>query len=813
MRLTLRLISFGIFCFTLSGLHTGVRAGESVSCGPNDGAPLEIAVIARRGTLSGSVEQGVRGACKATASTSATESTSSTETTPKTESTPTQVSFLPYDDERDGFDKIRQLITEKSVQLIIGPTESSLFLRLDEFLDTPERQVPIVSPIVTADVEKPELSWLFRINVNTARRARAIYSFLNKRDVQNFAVLYADNKFGETAEAAFRGELFASQNMRFRSFRYSDPDVDVSDWLRQTYALRPEAIGIFGSRDDIRKIRRKIPSNEWNAYDPYVFTIVDMQGTDAENMYFLTVGSELTEDGEQTGNEVAALSFDTTVLLLKIAEELQREGIAPGKTEWPEQFKTRLMNKMSQSMSDDRLRTSVLRSNNPEPTVMRFDGPDAKVVALRKLSGWESGIVNWFEILGRRFGVAPIVNLAGIGLIVVFLTGLDLRRTQGVLTKELREVSFVMLMLFNATVAMALFFVLAMQDVLAWDSVAQALIVAFGYAGLLNSTLFQTDAGEAIGARRYYERMVGSIHDNIRKRQFEKRGPIINYIAYANSRSHLREMLVDSYSYAGEARRKEELIAELEAEVEKGQSTISKRKALARKALSELTFASMVAQRIVPANVKREKIPDPEPIVARRVDLCMAEGTPTVAQAIRRVEGLHTSEELRREFRSELELGLTPKAELSVCFRWMILLEGYSALQFLNSTRPLNWDDAETSAKSANDSAEPANRRECPRAALAESLTVVGEGKAILARFSDISESGAKIVFAEPQSDLPDNLTLSTTAKAKVPIENATVEVIHHELEEDSVGGCGVRWCELEDETVSCIRDYVVANL
>ncbi len=131
---------------------------------------------------------------------------------------------------------------------------------------------------------------------------------------------------------------------------------------------------------------------------------------------------------------------------------------------------------------------------------------------------------------------APIVNLAGIGLIVVFLTGLDLRRTQGVLTKELREVSFVMLMLFNATVAMALFFVLAMQDVLAWDSVAQALIVAFGYAGLLNSTLFQTDAGEAIGARRYYERMVGSIHDNIRKRQFEKRGPIINYIAYANSR-------------------------------------------------------------------------------------------------------------------------------------------------------------------------------------------------------------------------------------------------------------------------------------
>lgn len=732
-----------------------------------------------------------------------------------------QIQKYVYDSDSEGFEIISNIVKEASADVIIGPSESSLYADLVDFLKFEGNNIPIISPVVTVRLgNKPE-GWFFRTNVDAASRAQTIYDFLSTKGIQNFAMLYKDSTFGEIAESAFRTELSDVQRTQFNSFRFATAEQS-RPWIKQVNAQRPEAIGIIGSRQEVKQISDLLKKlhNEWNAYDPYVFTIVDTRALALDGTYFLSVGSEGELESDIASGELLDLSADTTSLVIMIADDLLKRDISPGSPKWPWEFRKRLVGAMSGSISKLPSKTAMkfigLR-NITTPKVMMTEDNKVSIVKETAESGWLKAMNNWVEIRKRRFGVAPLVNLALIGFIVVFLTIVDLRKSHRVSGRDLIRIPFVSLILLNVAIASLLFTYIAENEVSEWDSILGALLVAFGYSGMLKTTIFETAAGQSIGIRRYYENLVVWIYDRIRKQQFEKVGPVINYIAYSNSSPYLQSTLLESYGFAGDEARTQELSQYLNDELSKQNTIFGQRKVLAKEVYKEVSWAKLQERRIVPRSADPNDINDPEPIVDESVNYCFRNDQNCLDELEKLVNKKLEKQEfsdLKQEFTDDLKSSTTPKAKIASCVRWIILLLGYDLhLLVKQGLLPSNFKiqtDKSFVSKLFNTCPNERERRKFTRVNNhPTTINLEYEGQTLKGKLVDISEGGARIALETHLDAIPETALISSADDAVVALERTPIEIINVNQESDLKTMLGVTWSKLSRKCRGNINGYL----
>jgi ABC-type branched-subunit amino acid transport system substrate-binding protein len=120
----------------------------------------------------------------------------------------------PYLDEKGGEEKIKSIFKNednKSIHLILGPSDSGVFVKIAELSkDKTMDPAPVVSSLVTSQEGNSEGDWRFRTNVDTEARARAVSDYLNRVGYQAVGVLYRDNEFGKHAAETFKSQLSQS---------------------------------------------------------------------------------------------------------------------------------------------------------------------------------------------------------------------------------------------------------------------------------------------------------------------------------------------------------------------------------------------------------------------------------------------------------------------------------------------------------------------------------------------------------------------------------------------------------------------------
>lgn len=498
-----------VFLWSLSSYAQESDACQAESA---DGV-LRIAVVSRRDAAEGANHyKGVAQACR--------------DHTESRNGHPVSLQRYVYDDDAEGFAQVSRIVAEGETHVVLGPTDSGVFADLHEFLYQPADQtvtqpapIPLISALVTVNVGNEQDGWFFRSNVDAASRAQRIYEFLADRGVEHIAVLYAGSKFGEIAETAFRDELSDVQRKAYFAERFSDNN-ELRAAVRLVLERRPGAVGIFGSRAQIKRAVElgKRLHHEWHAYEPYLFTIIDTRSTGVENLHFLSVSGPSRADGKPVDDEVMALSYDTMKLVLLIADQIET---TPADPQWREQFRKRWVGLMSGSRTARGPRTGMEfddMRNQATPGVMVLEDGAVTRIIDPAASPWLHFTRQWLEMRQRRFGEAPMFNLALIAAVVALLTFVDLKRSHSVPGLDFLHPTFMALVLFNVGIACMVFVILAEQQVLAWDQPFSALLVAFGYTGLLKTTIFETETGQTIGAKRYYNQLVEWIYGRIRRR-------------------------------------------------------------------------------------------------------------------------------------------------------------------------------------------------------------------------------------------------------------------------------------------------------
>ncbi|MFQ5674774.1 MAG: ABC transporter substrate-binding protein [bacterium] len=199
-----------------------------------------------------------------------------------------------YENEDDGVAKLLRALAEKKIDIVLGPTESSVFVRaLSQSKKPDSNPIPVISSLVTADEKQDEKSWFFRTNVDVTKRAQAIFNVLNKRWIKSAAILYEESEFGRRAEEAFRVRV----EKKWPTINYIRlPFKDVDGALKavdEVLDKRPESVGIFAEREHILKIFELLPAQDDGSkrYEPFLFTVLDLRliKDRVDDIYFVSV--------------------------------------------------------------------------------------------------------------------------------------------------------------------------------------------------------------------------------------------------------------------------------------------------------------------------------------------------------------------------------------------------------------------------------------------------------------------------------------------------------------------------------------------
>jgi len=563
---------------------------------------------------------------------------------------------FPYDNETEGLKTLVSLMEEKDIEkkmdIILGPTDSGVFVRaLEQRKKLEKARIPVISSQVAAKTPHRKGSWFFRTNINVERRAQVIYDFLNKYWVCSIAVLYEDNEFGRRAEEAFRNELRGQQKERYLPLSYDSTDK-ARNQIRQILSQRPEAVGIFGDRNDFARLYSLLKNLNVGSsrYRPITFSIIDIrivQDTlqDDDFVYFVSV-TDVTKDKEF--DDVKALACDTTNLVLRELDNLAKsETFNYDDTSWRDRFRNHfeaILNgniglkkgdSKNQSTSGSPFITRLSFENYENvtrPRVFKLSKKDIKSFKLEYTISIFGKIWHKLSLIQNRFGFWPIFNIFLIIMIVLFMSIKDIKRWYtGKLTPLFKSLHFLLLLFINSAIALAAYFYLGETGSIRYDSVLTALILALAPSAILRVTLFETSTGKAIGLANYYDSFLRWVHEKLTIKNFLKNQAYINVIAYHNSVYGMKCLLKEIYQNAPGKEQQIRMLANMEEILKDAESWLDRRKALARLLLQKLGWGELADRNFVPQKLKNRKPDsrepletedDPENVVIKTARLC-----------------------------------------------------------------------------------------------------------------------------------------------------------------------------------------------
>jgi hypothetical protein len=532
----------------------------------------------------------------------------------------TRVFTYPY--EEAGLRSFREVVESEDwrADVVLGPSDTGVFLDLEEFADDLERErILVLSPTVTASAGNDRNGWLFRANVAVDARASPMYDYLARRGFNSIAVVYEASGFGDNAERAFRELLDPNQKASYMPLRYRNEE-EIRHLATRIEAERPSAVGLFGKTRDIEVLRRKLSDVKHGLipYRPQLFTLVDGSALCEQGVLFLSLSrqspAECEKVPEEQRNEVTDLGYDTATLVLRTAADVRGN---PETMQWREAFRERLVARMSQpeqALPRTGMRFSSMQ-NRADPVIRTFNGNRIEQVENTELN-WQGWIESRLEVRSRRFGLMPLINLGLIIGIVAAISFMDVRRSHtGGWWRFVWRWTFIKLAFFNVLTAVSVFVFLCEVQGVRWDSWGTALTVAFGYTMLLKATLFETNAGQAVGFADFYARVLDNIRRKLMVLRYELEGPRLYFLAYTNSQSWLKQVLWRVYKESEDPQRAKELMDKANGDAEGAETEIGKRRVYARYLLDLMNWRQIVHSRLVPIDMKEYEIFDPSTLL------------------------------------------------------------------------------------------------------------------------------------------------------------------------------------------------------
>ena len=526
---------------------------------------------------------------------------------------------FPYASEEEAFKKLKALIGSEHIDAIIGPTDTGVFLRaMKEF---PKNQsVPVVSPLIEGNFKFQKSNYFFSANVTVNRRTRMLANFLSHFNLPKIMILHSDSQYGQKSEAAFR-QAYLEQipGADYRPLQYdsvSFTEKVPSHQIRQILSERPEGLGIFGTREEMKEIGKllKEKNNSSTPYRPLIFTPTDFRPKDFTQYPVYSVSLGTLEDRSpppDVNGDVAVLAHDTTVLLLNALPQTNAQKTSP------KQFHENLLNTFSGGSSRNGKTLTEMKFQNGHSysrthIVYRDQAGEVSTVAFPQW--WESITKKYILIFETRgwWVVASLVIILVIPFLVSFFdlnSWLKVGPADLLFSRTSLCLTSWMFIAFNVCVVLVLYVYLTETGRVPYDSPLTAMIIAMGPTTFLKSTLFKTKTGKAIGLASIYDKSMAKLNEQLMGERYESQQKFINILAFYNTLEALQESLVYRYSHARTKVEKEKLIKELNEAIENEEYYLEKRTVCARKLFEEVGWKKLEA--LVPESFRSEDPQDP----------------------------------------------------------------------------------------------------------------------------------------------------------------------------------------------------------
>jgi len=524
-----------------------------------------------------------------------------------------QVEQRAYGDDEAAFDHLKTILEEEQFNIVLGPTDSGVFLRaFKELKDHPH--IPVVSPLVTAEYDFDPDRAFFTTNVSLTRRSKQLAHTLSKFGLRSIMVLHSNSLFGQQTEAAFREEyLGLAPDTNYRPLQYETRGFGEKGPYRQIHQVlndRPEGLGIFGGREEISKISKLL--SEMNStlipYHPILFTPIDFRKQDiGDNNIFLASLSP-----SKDSDDVEILTYNTVLVLL--------DQLDPSRSFLSQRpaFLKQLANRFnggSKSTGDTDTNMKFREGRNISDIYVLQRSP---TIELSKVEA--PGILEFFllkfTLLFNTRGWWVVASLGVIVLIPILLSILDLKGWYRGNIRELLLNKFTFLFIaFNWGIVLALYLYLAETGRVPYDSPLTALIVAIGPMTFLKSTIFNTATGKAIGLSSLYDNSLKWLNGKLRNKKSELKQKFINILAYYNSLDSMEYELKKIYSHARTGKEKEKLIGEFKEELDAVESHLGKRLECAKRLFEEFTWQALIDKEYILPGFRVKDPVDPDEMI------------------------------------------------------------------------------------------------------------------------------------------------------------------------------------------------------
>lgn len=601
-----------------------------------------------------------------------------------------------YPDGTDGFETLQKFILgeagKERVDIVLGPTESDIFVRgVSKEKDFVGSKVPVISGLVTAKVGNRSGGWFFRTNVDVTRRVHTIYDFLNKHWISTSAVIYSDTEFGRRAKRAFYEELkMDNKEDSCMELLYDNPP-DSRKQLHAIFKDRPEAVGVFGEREDLEQIynQYKRMNGSWKPYNPYFFTILDVRTLKnrLDDIYFVSL------TGEEIETEVKALGYDLGVLVIQVLDAMNRDGQLFKRKfdgEKREEFRRQLATSMRNTSLLPGTKTGMVLNNFENttlPSVYHLKNGEAKRVPIPEYIGLLDKFFKRLKLIFAVYGSWMMWLVLGVVLLLtVSVSRMEVKRLfpQKHISIYRRPV-FYFYTLGHIITVMIIFVFLAETGSIKYDNIYMVIIISMTPTAFLHTTFFETRQGRAIGLENIYKNLMTMIEENIMQGKYKSLEAITNVIAYYSPLQTMRRALLNFYKNHPSQVQRAKLIQKMEEDIDKEPEHFEKRRVAAKLLMRWFDLDQLKAEGLLPQEYDYKNPLDPRLIIRRVARYCS--GFP---EKIEKIDQLlkdelkalkKRSETMHKEFNDSIDaeknLIIAKEGELNVKIRKLFVLRSF----------------------------------------------------------------------------------------------------------------------------------------
>ena len=553
------------------------------------------------------------------------------------------VGRFPYGTTEQGLDALIKLSesTNEVFDIVFGPTDSSVFVRaLERFSANDSISIPVVSPIVAADVDLSSNRWFVQVNPDVSMRGQILAAQVAKLWPRSIGVLHSGTEFGRRSEAAFRQYLPPEdvQNylpLQFESFDEGQKRPVAHDKIRLLLRERPEALGIFGSSEDIRSIQDLIMElrTSLTHYKPFLFTLLDIRSTGIEGLHFAsTVQNTTSNNSDLTLTDGMGLSYDTASLIMHLILE---KGVDDFRQNKP-QFLDELWNKINRVTRIDGwdMKTTLIPGSKTDSA--------QEILSLYKIDS-SGHAVDWIDstvtpsvpqriktkilLIFGCFGWLPILYAGMIFASSLFLSFLDVKSWyQGSIVHILKPHTFVFCF-FISTAVLCLYLYLCETRRVPYDSLIMALLIAVAPIAALRSSLFDTPAGRSFGAEALYSKVRGWVDKKIQRSRFSDYPKLENVLSTYNDLEQLRDKALQARGGTKERWIADERIQKIESQATEAETLIERKRVYARILLERFDWSQLTEMNLVPPGFVNPKNPGPNDVASKCVRRIEADRT------------------------------------------------------------------------------------------------------------------------------------------------------------------------------------------